>query len=52
MMVKQILYIVAVVVVMVIASRYMKKIKDKPDEFPDDTEPTLKEDLETDETAK
>jgi hypothetical protein len=28
---KQILYIVAVIVVMIIASRYMKKIKDKPD---------------------
>jgi hypothetical protein len=33
---KQILYIAAVVVVMIIASRYMKKIKDRPDEAPEE----------------
>jgi hypothetical protein len=50
-MAKQLIYIVAVVIVMVIASRYMKKIKDKPDEMPEETEPPAAEDSEPDETA-
>ncbi|GHV56962.1 hypothetical protein FACS1894182_04650 [Bacteroidia bacterium] len=53
---KQIFYVVAVIVVMIIASRYMKKIKDKPEgeileEIPENIEQPLAEDLEMDETA-
>ncbi|MDR2806181.1 MAG: hypothetical protein LBB85_11225 [Dysgonamonadaceae bacterium] len=51
MMVKQLIYLAAVVVLMIIASRYMKKIKDKPEEIPEDIEYPLAEDLENDETA-
>jgi hypothetical protein len=50
---KQILYLVAVVVVMFIASRYMRKIRSKSDEIPEEGELPSAEDLETtDDTAK
>ena len=51
--IKQIIYIVAVIVLMIVAARYMKKIKDKPDEIPEETdEPLPEDDVEIDETAE
>ena len=56
--IKQILYIAAVIVIMIVAARYMKKIKDKPSEkIPEDREEPLPEeeepeDVEIDETAE
>ncbi|MDR0542733.1 MAG: hypothetical protein LBH19_11075 [Dysgonamonadaceae bacterium] len=52
MIIKQLIYIAAVLVVMIIASRYMKKIKDRPDEeIPEDIEHPVAEDLEIDDAA-
>jgi hypothetical protein len=51
MMERQLFYIIAVVVLMLIASRYMKKIKDKPDEpLPENPDPPVADD--TDEVSE
>jgi hypothetical protein len=50
---KQIFYVLAVVVVMIIASRYMKKIPDPPEERLDpDDEPTPEDHQEPDEITQ
>jgi predicted Holliday junction resolvase-like endonuclease len=46
--VKQIIYIIAVIVLMIVAYRFMKKIKDVPEE----SELPLSEDLETGEMTE
>ena len=47
--VKQIFYIAAVIIVMIVAVRYMRKIKDLPDDLPEDPEQALSEEEEVDE---